>query len=227
MTKPRVRPTCPVCGRAPHDFNRLPERDYAYLFVTYLGDGTISRARRGVYRLRISCDLLYPGIIEECAQAMRAVMPTNRVGIQLLLQRGCLAEVNSYSKAWPCLFPQHGPGHKHERRIALAPWQEAIVDREPQKFLRGLLHSDGCRVYNHVNGKDYPRYFFAQVSDDIWNNLGIEWRQEPVELDLDRAPPERRIVGQFRRRQVLTPRYDFRRWRRRSACSPAAATARA
>lgn len=31
------------------------------------------------------------------------------------------------SKHWPCLFPQHGPGRKHHRRIALEPWQEAIV----------------------------------------------------------------------------------------------------
>lgn len=31
------------------------------------------------------------------------------------------------SNHWPCLFPQHGPGRKHHRRIALEPWQEAIV----------------------------------------------------------------------------------------------------
>src|SRR5437868_9176758 len=34
-------------------------------------------------------------------------------------------------------------------------------------FLRGLLHADGCRVLNRVNGKSYPRYFFTQVSQDI------------------------------------------------------------
>ncbi len=37
----------------------------------------------------------------------------------------------------------------------------------PKAFLRGLIHSDGCRVLNRVNGKPYPRYFFSQVSDDI------------------------------------------------------------
>lgn len=29
---------------------------------------------------------------------------------------------------WAHLFPQHGPGKKHERLIALEPWQQTIVD---------------------------------------------------------------------------------------------------
>jgi hypothetical protein len=69
-------------------------------------------------------------------------------------------------QAWHCLFPQHGPGPKH-RRIVLEPWQRRIVDEQPKPFVRGLLHSDGCRVPNRVNGKVYPRYHFTQVSDDI------------------------------------------------------------
>lgn len=72
-----------------------------------------------------------------------------------------------HSKQWPLLFPQHGPGRKHERRIVLDPWQEDIVTHHTREFIRGLIHSDGCRVLNRVNGKDDPRYFFTQVSDDI------------------------------------------------------------
>ena len=33
-------------------------------------------------------------------------------------------EVYSFSKHWPCLFPQHEPGRKHERKIELMPWQQ-------------------------------------------------------------------------------------------------------
>lgn len=47
---------------------------------------------------------------------------------------------------WPCLFPQHGPGRKHERPIVLEHWQREIVEQHPGPFLRGLFHSDGCRV---------------------------------------------------------------------------------
>src|SRR5262249_49575828 len=165
-----LTPVCETCGHPRHEFDRLPEAKYSYLLGIYLGDGMISRSRRRCYRLRIFMDSRYPGIIGEVAAAMRTVMPTSITAVQPKPPRN-LVEVNSYSNAWPCLFPQHGPGRKHRRKIELAPWQEAIVDHEPEQFIRGLIHSDGCRVMNRVvvDGKDYayPRYFFSQVSGDI------------------------------------------------------------
>jgi hypothetical protein len=176
--KPRRTPRVP---REPSlDLASLPEAVYSYLLGFYLGDGTLSHNRRGVYRLRITTDMRYPGIIAECVSAMRAVMPRNRVLVQR--RRFRAVEIGSSSKAWLLLFPQHGPGPKHRRKIALAPWQAAIVERFPREFLRALIHSDGCRALNCVNGKDYPRYFFDQVSDDIrrlfcetCSRLGIEY----------------------------------------------------
>ncbi len=61
-------------------------------------------------------------------------------------------------------LPQHGPGKKHERRIVLESWQQAVVDAHPWAFVRGLVHSDGCRITNWttrvVNGErkryEYP-----------------------------------------------------------------------
>lgn len=159
--------SCGACGHRDHDPALVPEEEYAYLLGMYLGDGCISAARRGVHKLRIACDMHYPAIICEVSSAMICVMPASRVGVRWRCGGGWGAEVYSYSKAWPCLFPQHGPGPKHKREIALEPWQERIVDAEPERFVRGLIHSDGCRVINRVNGTDYPRYFFTQVSDDI------------------------------------------------------------
>lgn len=105
-------------------------------------------------------------------------------------REGCLA-VSCAWKHWPCLFPQHGPGRKHERPIVLQDWQRAIVEKHPGRFLRGLFHSDGCRVTNWAttrkNGMtlryEYPRYFFTNASADIrglccWalDLLGIDHR---------------------------------------------------
>ncbi|HEX4190450.1 MAG TPA: hypothetical protein VHZ06_05590 [Marmoricola sp.] len=56
--------------------------------------------------------------------------------------------VQSYWKHWPHLFPQHGPGRKHERVLRLEPWQRDIVEAYPADFLRGLFHSDGSLVKN-------------------------------------------------------------------------------
>lgn len=91
------------------------------------------------------------------------------------------------SLAWLCLFPQHGRGRKHERRIVLDPWQREIVRACAGSFARGLIHSDGWRGLNRVrvNGKDYAyqRYQFSNRSDDIrklftdaCDVLGVDWR---------------------------------------------------
>ncbi|HSD22788.1 MAG TPA: hypothetical protein VLB79_00525 [Solirubrobacterales bacterium] len=184
----RVPPedTCSKCGHPQHDFVGLPQRTYAYLLGLYLGDGTISRARRGVFKLRVVLDAKYPRVIDECGAAMTAVCPSSTVN--RIERVGCI-EVYSYSKIWPCLFPQHGPGMKHTRSIWLAGWQKAIADEAARGLLRGLIHSDGCRVTNRVtvNGKEYryPRYFFCNHSADIreifcryCQTLGIEWRSD-------------------------------------------------
>ncbi|MFF7839163.1 transcriptional regulator [Streptomyces ossamyceticus] len=167
----RPGPPCPRCDAVP----RPPEDPaaYAYLLGLYLGDGCISAHRKGVYYMRIVLDKAWPGVIDACENALRAVRPSNSVC--RVRRQGCFV-VSSASKHWPCLFPQHGPGKKHERPIALEAWQQAIVDAHPWEFIRGLIHSDGCRVINWttrvVGGErkryEYPRYFFT-------NKVGVEW----------------------------------------------------
>ena len=136
-------------------------------------------------RLRIFLDNRYPRIIESARRAMLSARPQNAVG--LVPAEGCTV-VSSYSNHWPCLFPQHGPGRKHERRIVLVDWQQAITDNHPEGLLRGLIHSDGWRGMNRVTvrGKRYayPRYNFDNRSDDIraifcaaCDSLGIAWRR--------------------------------------------------
>jgi len=137
---------CLVCLGTP---DRLPPGPYAYLLGLYLGDGYIASHPRGVYKLQISRCNAYPQLMAECSLVMAEILP-NR--ISQVHRKGC-TEVCSYSKHWPCLIPQHGPGHKHHRVIALAPWQQSIVDEFPAPFLRGLVHADGCRVLNNVNGR--------------------------------------------------------------------------
>ena len=85
--------------------------------------------------------------------AIGEVLPNK---VALMARVGC-TEVSSYSKHWICMFPQHGPGRKHERPIVLADWQRRIVDRFPAPFVRGLVHSDGCRVLDRVNNTPHPR----------------------------------------------------------------------
>lgn len=153
---------CPRC-----DDRLLDEPAYAYLLGLYLGDGYIARHPRA-YKLRISLDARYQGIILECRLAMARVRQYDVERVRLASQAGCF-DVYAYWKHWPCVFPQHGIGPKHRRPILLAPWQVAIVRQHPRELLRGLIHSDGCRVINRVSGGkyEYPRYFFSNFSKDI------------------------------------------------------------
>jgi hypothetical protein len=129
-------------------------------------------------------DARYPSIIYQAMEAMAAMRAPTRGRVNVLDRGGCV-EISAYWQHWQCLFPQHGPGRKHARPILLEPWQARIAAAHPQLLLRGLIHSDGCRVTNRVwGGKySYPRYFFTNKSSDILeifraacDVLGISYR---------------------------------------------------
>ncbi|QNS06837.1 helix-turn-helix domain-containing protein [Streptomyces xanthii] len=177
------KPTCPRCDGRPMDL-----AGYAYLLGQYLGDGHISHyAGHRAPTLRITCADSWPGVSRETERAMRAIFPENRVN--QVSKVGC-HDLKVVSKHLPCLFPQHGPGMKHTRKITLEPWQQEIVNAYPWEFVRGLIHSDGCRTMNWttrlVGGErkryEYPRYFFTNKSDcirqlftDTLDALGLTW----------------------------------------------------
>ncbi|MFD9976192.1 transcriptional regulator [Streptomyces sp. NPDC059017] len=177
---------CPRCRPEPTEPQNTAA--YAYLLGLYLGDGCISAHPRGGHHLRIACADAWPGLIDACRTAITSVRP--EATAYTLQKQGCVM-VTSYGRHWTCLFPQHGPGRKHERLIALEPWQQRIIDAHPWEFARGLIHSDGCRVTNWttrvVRGEtrryEYPRYFFTNTSTDIvklytdtLDRVGVEWR---------------------------------------------------
>lgn len=174
---------CPICANG-----RPAAGPYAHLLGLYLGDGCLSPGKKQVYALRVACDNKYPRLIDEVEASIRAVHPTRPVHRAQAI--GYISVV-SYWKHWPCHFPQHGHGPKHLRDIKLTGWQRDIVIEEPGLFLRGLFHSDGCRVANwatrRVAGElkryEYPRYQFSNESADImalcqWalDLLAIPWR---------------------------------------------------
>ncbi|MYT27917.1 MULTISPECIES: hypothetical protein [unclassified Streptomyces] len=188
LTRIQPIPRSPACvrctpiPRAPHD-----AAAYSYLFGLYLGDGHVMSKPRQ-HHLTITCADAWPGLIDEAEAAMRRVLPS--ASVSRSQKQGC-TDVKSFSVHWKCLVPQHGPGKKHDRRIHPETWQRAIMDAHPWEFIRGLVHSDGCRIINWttrvVAGKrkryEYPRYFFTNKSADIrrlysetLDRVGVEWK---------------------------------------------------
>lgn len=197
-----TRAPCPRCDGA-----EIDEAAYAELLGWYLGDGHISRGRRDVWNLHVANDLKYVLDNERLGETMRRVKPGGRPHVRLA--PGCLIITVSW-KHWPCLFPQHGPGRKHDRPIILEEWQREVVAREPGPFLRGLFHSDGCRARNwtrklvagQMKRYDYPRWQFTNNSADIrelccwaldlaeipwrqsnWNTISVSRREGVARLD--------------------------------------------
>lgn len=183
----------PIRGRDNYegDWQPTDPASYSYLLGIYLGDGYINRASRTPV-LEISLDSKYPGIVEECSNAIHNAAEVDARIHHRPTRQGSSIRLTAGSPIWLAAFPQHGPGKKHLRSIKLATWQTQIVDRSPEPFLRGLIHSDGSRTVNRfsVTLRDgsrfyaYPRYFFTNLSADIRDmfctsceRLGIRWTQ--------------------------------------------------
>jgi hypothetical protein len=174
----------PTRRSKPPDFEALPPEDYAYLLGLYLGDGWIAAIGARTFSLRIALDQRYPAIIAAAARAMASVNPGKR--IRIWRRRESDAVVASFWVHWPTVFPQHGPGPKHARRIVIQDWQERITTAYPETFIRGLIHSDGSRYRAVVRSRGreyvYARYNFSNRSEDIKalfcahvDLLGIHW----------------------------------------------------
>jgi Homeodomain-like domain-containing protein/LAGLIDADG DNA endonuclease family protein len=158
------RETCPRCWRVARPV-RFTGDDYAELLGLYLGDGCISEMRR-TFRLRIALDTKYPGIIEDGRRLLERCFPHNGVGVQDV-PAYIHVYLSTYSRHLPCLFPQHGPGKKHERPILLESWQRDLVEKAPWSFLRGCIRSDGCAFVNRTGPYEYLSYDFSNRSGDF------------------------------------------------------------
>jgi hypothetical protein len=168
--KPRYVPkrsstsACPRCGRRSRRIEIAPA-DYAELLGLYLGDGHIARLPR-TQRLRICLDSRYRAVVEESAELLARCFPDNPVR-RVLFHGGREVVLDVYSSHLVCLFPQAGPGKKHERAIRLEHWQAEMLAEAPWSFLRGCIRSDGCAFVNRTGPYEYLSYDFHNLSTDI------------------------------------------------------------
>ncbi len=179
-------PTVPVTFQ-PERWGADRRKIYSYLLGQYLGDGYVGLIGDSS-SLVLACDAQYERIIEECCAAIAEFAPDPPALLPPPETKG--TRIVSYWAGWRLMFPQHGPGRKHERDIHLEEWQQVIVDEFPKALIRGLIHSDGSRCMNTFtvelkNGPrqySYPRYFFTNYSADIrrifceaCDRVGIKW----------------------------------------------------
>ena len=163
-TNARTSTACPWCSRRSPRI-ALDDSDYAELLGIYLGDGHITFMDR-TQRLRIALDAAHPRIVEETDALLRRGFPENRVG-RVLADRGHTVVLHVYNSHLSCLFPQAGPGKKHDRRLEFETWQRQRIAAAPCSFLRGCIRSDGCVFINRTGPYRYLSYGFYNLSSAI------------------------------------------------------------
>jgi hypothetical protein len=185
-----TRGICLGCWR-PTSSVAFTAADYAELLGLYLGDGHISRLPR-TERLRLMLDSKYPTIVEDAAALIQRVVPKSKVGRQYP-HEGRMVTLHAYHNHWTCLFPQHGRGKKHDRRILLEPWQQTLLALAPWAFLRGCIRSDGCVFINRTGKYAYESYDFTNLSRDILElfastcaQVGVEFRMYSKRIRINR-----------------------------------------
>lgn len=164
VTSRRRRWLCPRCWRGGRRIDLGPA-DYCELLGLYLGDGCMSNAGR-TDRLRIALDARYPQILDDGEALLKRGFPDSSVG-RVIADQGATVFLSVYSSHLACLFPQHGAGKKHERRIVLEHWQRQLLAQAPWSFLRGCIRSDGCSFVNRTGPYRYLTYDFSNQSGDI------------------------------------------------------------
>lgn len=146
-------------------------RAYSFLLAIYLCDGYVCKYKTlRAPSLRMFNDSRYPINIQEWANKAKIIFPNNSIKIfKKKSSNSC--EILLYSKKILDLFPQHGPGKKHSRKLNFENWQMQIVKEYPEEFIRACIQSDGCIYHQKLkNGNySYKRYNFVNKSEDIMN----------------------------------------------------------
>jgi hypothetical protein len=152
--------TCPRCGDRLRPL-AFSDPDYAELPGCIWGTAT-SASSRG----RRACGSRSTRAIRASSTTPRpcSAAASRTIGSGAWFDDGGVVVVHVYCGHLACVFPQHGPGKKHERRILLEDWQRTIVDAEPWSFLRGCIRSDGCVFVNRTGRYEYVSYGFANHS---------------------------------------------------------------
>jgi hypothetical protein len=124
-------------------FRWLTESAYAYLLGVYLGDGCLSTHPRGVFRLEIALDGIYPRVIAECEAATSLVMPSNLVSVKPRVGNRAV-DVSSYSQHWHCLFSAtwpraQAPSAHRTRRVATRDRRSVPASAPPRPDPFGRL----------------------------------------------------------------------------------------
>jgi len=112
-------------------------------------------------RLRISCDTIYPKLIDKITYSLRQLLPKNKVSIVSWTKR-CL-DISCLSNHWePLLGWSAKLGSKAEQHASVPLWIKQDNDYKIH-CLRGLLETDGSIYID----RGYPMVMFTATIPEL------------------------------------------------------------
>lgn len=142
------------------------KESYSYILGFYLGDGCLANAKGRSYTIMLANQADFYVMNKELMNSLQIIFPSKKVAFYKRPASNC-CDIKLTAINLGELFP-HGKGTKHTRKIELTDWQWEIVFAYPQKFIKGLIQSDGCRFSPRF--KECPTYIiyqFSNCSEDI------------------------------------------------------------
>ena len=103
---------CDACGHGAHQFDRLPVPEYTYLLGVYLGDGCISRTKKGGYFLRLFQDMRYENLIDDWYSAVVSCHAAQQGQCSLQRRRRKVRRHRLLFELLAMLVPPTRPGSK-------------------------------------------------------------------------------------------------------------------
>ncbi|MEI7512995.1 MAG: LAGLIDADG family homing endonuclease [bacterium] len=126
----------------------------SYIIGIAIGDGNLSNPNGRAVRLRVTCDVKYPKLINKISKSIKAIAPNNSVALVFRKQKNAI-DVSCYSNDWEKILGWKAKGgSKINQKISVPDW--IIKNKEYSKnCLQGLFQTDGSiykdRKYLTVN----------------------------------------------------------------------------
>ncbi len=113
----------------------------AYITGVAIGDGNLSNPNGRAVRLRISCDLKYPNLIVKFSQAIKELLPNNK--ISFIPRKSRCLDISCYSNKWETwLNWKWDKGSKDAQSVTIPSWIKEN-NEFARRCVRGLFETDG------------------------------------------------------------------------------------
>lgn len=147
--------------------DKIRREAYSFCLGIYLCDGYIVQSKQHrVPNITFYNDYQYPINTREWCDKIQIIFPENKVNCKKKPSSNCVI-VKVYNNCIWDLFPQHGKGKKHDRKLILEDWQKEIIKEFPEEFIKACVQSDGCIYIQKVSNRQYHRHNFINKSEDI------------------------------------------------------------